>query len=189
MTSCRPIHRHSVSLLLSSASTPAREEGPARSTGNENRQNTASEITTRPARRFKTLNSVKKLPYFGLYQYRSTITSARWRPTISNTEKGNEDDDIVTEHKFIPAPWLKLNILSFQAAKSCGVWKYSFRPIRVVPYDYPLFEACRYGTVGDIISILSQGTASLHDVDEAGRNALIVSLMTLYLCPSPSIPL
>lgn len=59
---------------------------------------------------------------------------------------------------------------------SSGNWKYTFRPILVVPEDAPIFEACETGSIDDIIGILNQGSASLHNVLPNGRTLLHVRL-------------
>jgi hypothetical protein len=176
----RSYHRHLLSLILANTSIVEQQRNFPWPSGGEIRTTSESSAPRSQVRKNGTyFKSLKKLPFFGLFQYQSTSTPAPWRKVISNSHDEHDGEDMIVEYKIMPAKWTRLRALSFQSIKSCGAWKYSFRQFRVVSHG-PIFKACKEGSVEEIVKILTEGSASLYDVDDHGRNLL-------HVCPKDNL--
>jgi Ankyrin repeats (many copies) len=94
--------------------------------------------------------------------------------------------DVVSSFTFFPSWWLtkigmkhgmEANLLSTPTG-----WQFNFNPIRAVPDDSPIFNACRRGNVSTVRFLLSEGAASVRDTNSKGWTPLHVSS---FLCHNP----
>jgi hypothetical protein len=131
---------------------------------------TSEGIATRGSRSVKI---IKSLPFLGSYHYQRTTIATQW-PAGTGDSNAQDKNDIVIEHKIIPATWLHLLGFSIQNLYRRGITQYSLRPLRVIPYDHPIFEACLSGSILGIIALLKDGSASLNDVTPDGMTLLHV---------------
>jgi hypothetical protein len=93
----------------------------------------------------------------------------------SNTGK---NIDIVSSFTFFPSWWLtkvgmKYGVEANLFATATG-WQFNFNPIRAVPDDSPIFNACRKGNLSTVRFLLSEGDASVRDTNSKGWTPLHV---------------
>ena len=70
--------------------------------------------------------------------------------------------------------WLLSRVWELNLYRSSVGWDVSLRIYNVVPWDHPLFEACRNADLPLVQQLLVSGQGSLYDVDEWGRGPLHV---------------
>ena len=126
-----------------------------------------------------------------------TLFGTIWLRTTSvqvNSLTG-KNVDVVSSFTFFPSWWLtkvgmkhgmEANLLSTPTG-----WQFNFNPIRAVPDDSPIFNACRRGNVSTVRFLLSEGAASVRDTNSKGWTPLHVRSFDCYtsqtilsfLCP------
>ncbi|KUJ18612.1 uncharacterized protein LY89DRAFT_667688 [Mollisia scopiformis] len=84
--------------------------------------------------------------------------------------------DIVSSFTFSPSWWLtkvgvKYGVEANLFATATG-WQFNFNPIRAVPDDSPIFNACRKGNLSTVRFLLSEGDASVRDTNSKGWTPL-----------------
>ncbi|KAE9374686.1 hypothetical protein N431DRAFT_464918 [Stipitochalara longipes BDJ] len=107
-----------------------------------------------------------------------TLFGTIWLRTTSvqvNSLTG-KNVDVVSSFTFFPSWWLtkvgmkhgmEANLLSTPTG-----WQFNFNPIRAVPDDSPIFNACRRGNVSTVRFLLSEGAASVRDTNSKGWTPL-----------------
>jgi hypothetical protein len=127
-------------------------------------------------RKSKILRSTRYWPLLGYYQYQSVTSPARWREYTEDSDDQRDHGEEAIQWKFTPAAWLSSQVFSMQKLKSYGNWQYTFKSVRVLPYEHSVFDACQRGSINAIILALKEGTASLNDVDDNGWTLLHVCM-------------
>jgi hypothetical protein len=127
-------------------------------------------------RKSKILRSTRYLPLLGYYQYQSVTSPARWREYIEDSDDQRDHGEEAIQWKLIPAAWLSSQVFSMQKLKSFGNWQYTFKSVRVLPWEHSVFDACRSGSISAMILALKEGSASLNDVDDNGWTLLHVRM-------------
>jgi hypothetical protein len=145
--------------------------------------------TAPPRGRSKTTRQVYRS--FGIlsYTYQYSSQPALWRDQ-SDVDEGAKDE-VHEEWRMFPVSWLKHHSITFSWTKSLGNWQYSLKTTRVFDHNSPTYEACKYGDIMKLRRLLTDGSASLSDVDEYGDTLLHVSriarsihLWNLFFTPS-----
>lgn len=90
--------------------------------------------------------------------------------------------DVVSSFTFFPSWWLnrvgmKYGMEANLSSTPTG-WQFNFNPIRVVPDDSPIFNACRKGSISTVQFLLAEGEASVRDTNSKGWTPLHVSSST-----------
>lgn len=66
-------------------------------------------------------------------------------------------------------------------------WQFNFNPVRAVPDNSPIFNACRKGNVSVVRYLLSEGEASVRDTDSKGWTPLHVRPSTVVFPEKPNV--
>jgi hypothetical protein len=123
-----------------------------------------------------------------------TLFGTIWLRTTSvqvNSLTG-KNVDVVSSFTFFPSWWLtkvgmkhgmEANLLSTPTG-----WQFNFNPIRAVPDDSPIFNACRRGNVSTVRFLLSEGAASVRDTNSKGWTPLHVCFLHFRLSQNDQFP-
>lgn len=120
----------------------------------------------------------------------STTTTTRFLRSNLVHDDALDDEKYQYEHEtsfsILPAQWLLK--LGFNYAYSFSTydsstqgWRFSLKPINLVPKDSPIFGLCWQGNIGKVRELISNNLASARDVNSDGFTALHVSHTTLRL--------
>ena len=91
-----------------------------------------------------------------------------------------KDDDQEIGIGFVPAQWFGSKGFFFRAARSWGLWQYSFRPSRVVS-NKTLFDAAEQGNISLIKQLLDDREVTFYDTSKGGWNLLHVGFCWLTI--------
>ncbi|KAF8846789.1 hypothetical protein BDZ45DRAFT_699723 [Acephala macrosclerotiorum] len=84
--------------------------------------------------------------------------------------------DVVSSVTFFPSWWLtKVGIrhgIEANALSTRTGWQFNFNPIRAVPDDSTIFNACHRGEIQTVRALLSKGAASVRDTNSKGWTPL-----------------
>lgn len=81
---------------------------------------------------------------------------------------------VYIEKRLCPASWTRLKGFTVCQGLDNGNWKYWFKPGHVIPDSAEIFQACMYGDLDRVISLVSASRASVHDMTEEGWTPLHV---------------
>ncbi|KAF5871163.1 uncharacterized protein Bfra_007676ib [Botrytis fragariae] len=70
----------------------------------------------------------------------------------------DENVDMDVDLTILPKAWMRLKGMHIKQSRRFGCWTCSFRPVRVVHDDSPIFRACKNGDIGKILQLF----AALH---------------------------
>lgn len=110
------------------------------------------------------------------YQQRK---KTRFTDVTADAIVADDDSEIDVDSKIVPRAWIRMRGISTKQSRRFGSWKYSFRPISVVPDSSPIFEVCRNGDVSEVIRLIQSGMASVFDTSQEGWSLLHVRLLTI----------
>jgi hypothetical protein len=117
-----------------------------------------------------------------------------WLRTTSVQVNSHTDKsvDIVSSFTFFPPWWLtkvgvKYGVEANLFSTATG-WQFNFNPIRAVPDDSPIFNACRKGNISAVQFLLSQGNASVRDTNSKGWTPLHVRRFGAAISAWPGPP-
>ncbi|PVH68362.1 hypothetical protein DL98DRAFT_631493 [Cadophora sp. DSE1049] len=84
--------------------------------------------------------------------------------------------DVVSSFTFFPSYWLTKVGLNYGMEANVFTtptgWQFNFNPIRAVPDDSPIFNACRKGNLSAVQFLLTEGKASVRDTNSKGWTPL-----------------
>ena len=104
-------------------------------------------------------------------------------PMKDETAEGPQAyDDIADETQtsiiVYPSPWLVKLGLGFAAQAdiswSLHGWKLMQQTWRIIPYNSPIFRACKYGDIKTVAELFAERKASVWDISESGETLLHV---------------
>lgn len=96
--------------------------------------------------------------------------------TLGPDSTDQDHVDIYTERRICPAPWTRAKGLTICQGLENGNWKYWFKPGHIVPDSAELFQACMFGDLEKVVSLVAEGVASVHDTTQSGMTPLHVRL-------------
>ncbi|KUJ20113.1 uncharacterized protein LY89DRAFT_779964 [Mollisia scopiformis] len=133
----------------------------------------ASTVTSKNNERSLTTKTERRIQstWWGLgYILTSSIKAT------SSKDPDHVDSEVVQiEHKVIPATWTRLKGFALCQGLDNGNWKYWFKPGHVVPESSEVFQACMYGDLEQLIALVKENRASVHDTTETGYTPLHVN--------------
>lgn len=99
--------------------------------------------------------------------------------------------DIVSSFTFFPSWWLTKVGMKYGMEANLFTtptgWQFNFNPVRAVPDDSPIFNACQKGNIETVRFLLTEGEASVRDTNSKGWTPLHVSRSPVVLLDRPKM--
>ncbi|KAJ3580137.1 hypothetical protein NPX13_g417 [Xylaria arbuscula] len=121
--------------------------------------------------------STRPLNFLGLATYiRSSRNElATWNSPTIISDKGA--DVVHDEWRFLPRAWTKMNGISIRRIQELGNWQYTFKTIRILESNSPIFKACATGDIQQVQRLLSTRAVTRYDVTNEGNSLLHMSCL------------
>ncbi|KAI1358504.1 ankyrin repeat-containing domain protein [Xylaria arbuscula] len=100
---------------------------------------------------------------------------ATWNSPTIISDKGA--DVVHDEWRFLPRAWTKMNGISIRRIQELGNWQYTFKTIRILESNSPIFKACAIGDIQQVHRLLSTRAATRYDVSNEGNSLLHISCL------------
>ena len=91
---------------------------------------------------------------------------------VHETVAGSEEQR--TEVFFHPSPWLLRRGYTLLSEHSYGYWQHTFHSYNVIPWDHPVFDACKAGNIELVQQMCSKGQVTPFDMSPSRRSLLHV---------------
>jgi hypothetical protein len=88
---------------------------------------------------------------------------------ITENDDDNQQNDTMTTITFCPSKWLLKLGLGYEVNASLSSMMGWFETHRIIARDSPIFESCYEGNLEDVQKLLSNGQASIWEIDEYGQ--------------------
>jgi hypothetical protein len=142
-----------------------------------------SMIVRHPRRTMKTpiaKSLDEKKTIFGSVRVHTRRYNIERQKSLSATDGAAEDEESVSWVTVRPAPWVVaagfrygLKMTFWQTTTS---WKHSLQTFRPVPNDAEIFKNVQWDDEETVWDLISQGKASMWDMNDVGRTPLMVIL-------------
>jgi hypothetical protein len=104
----------------------------------------------------------------GWYSYQVISVLLKSSNSYSSQGSGSDSGEIIVNQRFIPKFRLFGNGLWIQSIQAKGNWQYTFRPLRIIPEDSQIFDACKYGDLEELMRWFREGVATVYDSTPLG---------------------